>query len=206
MLTPIERWTAGDQIVMRSKWAKEIQAAWPVTVVEDSEEALVLFLAAGTVYKHRTYAQDSKYRMPVGDYNHIDRVWTSDMLRIMMPGDNHAYLGFWDQDHLFDRWYVNLEREYRRTRTGIDFVDHFLDIVIQPDLRTWRWKDDHELREAVSIGLISQEQADEIKSEGYIVLDRLKENSPPFGQGWESWVSDSTWTIPRLPSDWHTGD
>ena len=206
MLKPIERWTAGDQIVMRSTWAKNIQAAWPVTVVEDSKEALVLFLAAGTAYKLRTYAQDSQYRMPVGEYSHIDREWTSDMLRIMIPGDNHAYLGFWDQDHLFNRWYVNLEREYRRTSIGIDFVDHFLDIVIQSDLRTWAWKDHDELREAVSIGLISQRQADAIESEGYKVLSRLKEKSPPFGQGWESWLHDSRWTIPTLPLDWNIPD
>ena len=134
-LRPIERWNAGEQILMRSTWDKDIQAAWPVTVVQDSDEALVLFLASGTVYKLRTYPQDSKYRMPVGEYNHIDHEWTSDMLRIMVPGDNHAYLGFWGQDQLFNRWYVNLEREYRRTRLGIDFVDHFLDIVIQPDLK-----------------------------------------------------------------------
>ena len=181
MIDPLERWNARSQIVMRSIWDDRVQAAWPVTVVDDSADALVLYLAAGTVYKTRTFPSDAKLRLPVGELVYVDREWTADLLRIMIPGDQHAYLGFWGQDHKFNRWYVNLEREYRRTKTGIDFVDHFLDIVIQADLETWQWKDEPELREAVSVGLISQMQADAIQNEGLIALDRLNANLPPFG-------------------------
>lgn len=124
------------------------------------------------------------------------------MLRIMMPSDHHAYLGFWDENRRFDRWYVNLEREYRRTEIGIDFVDHFLDIVIHPDLVTWEWKDESELDEAISIGLVSSDQADAIRTQGLLALDRLRTKEPPFAQGWERWGPHPTWTIPSLPSDW----
>ena len=187
---------------MRSRWYEKIQAAWPVTVVSDSPTALVLYLSAGTSYKIRFQDPGNNARMPIGEWGHTDDEWKSDMLRIMMPGDNHAYLAFWDANHRFSRWYVNLEREYRRTEKGIDFVDHFLDIVIEPDLESWVWKDESELEEAVSIGLISKSQSDAIRGEGHVALTRLKAKLSPFKQGWESWSRESAWPIPSLPPGW----
>ena len=203
-MIPLKGWDPGSQIVMRSTWNEKIQAAWPMTVVCDSEEALVLYLAAGTVYKLRNFESDATFRMPVGDWDFIDDEWTADMLRIMLPGDHHAYLAFWNRDHRFSRWYVNLERKYRRTQMGIDFVDHFLDIVIQADLTNWQWKDEHEFAQAVSIGLISQRQAAAIRAEGHRALGRLKANRTPFGEGWERWTRDPQWPIPSLPSNWQS--
>ena len=100
--------------------------------------------------------------MPTGEWTLIDRQWTNDILRIMLPGDNHAYLGFWDRSQRFDRWYINLEREYERTKHGIDFVDHFLDIVIRADMNEWYWKGKAELGYAVPVGLITQKHTDRI--------------------------------------------
>ena len=114
---------------MRSVWDDKIQGAWPVTVVSDSPEALVLFLAAGTMYKIRHFSGDMQGRMPIGEWKLVNREWTRDMIRIVLPGDNHAYLGFWDQHSHFERWYINLEREYERTPIGIDFIDLFLDVI-----------------------------------------------------------------------------
>lgn len=199
-MDPVSRWSPGDQIVMRSVWDDGIQAAWPVTVVCDTAEALVLYLSAGTTYKMRTYT--SYDRLPVGEWSLVDREWTADMLRIMFPGDQHAYLAFWNQGHRFSRWYVNLEREYSRTAIGIDFVDHFLDIVIKEDLKTWRWKDEAELGRAISLNLVSRKQAEEIKAEGHVALSRLDAGMPPFGQGWECWSPGTEWPIPVLPLKW----
>lgn len=196
----LSRWKPGDRIVMRSVWGDRIQVAWPVTVVSDTAEALVLYLAAGTAYKMRTYTSED--RLPIGEWHHLDSEWTADMLRIMFPGDQHAYLAFWDQEHRFNRWYVNLEREYSRTAIGIDFIDHFLDIVIGADLKTWRWKDEAELAQAVSLDLISPEQAEDVISEGHIALSRLEAGMPPFGQGWECWTRNQEWHIPSLPPNW----
>ncbi|MYE54360.1 MAG: DUF402 domain-containing protein, partial [Chloroflexi bacterium] len=127
---------------------------------------------------------------------------TADMLRIMFPGDQHAYLAFWDQEHRFSRWYVNLEREYNRTAMGIDFIDHFLDIVISADLKTWRWKDEAELSRAVSFDLVSRRQAEEIRAEGCLALSRLEAGMPPFRQGWECWTRSLEWPVPSMPPNW----
>ena len=200
----INRWTAGDRIVIRSVWDDKVQAAWPVTVVSDSPEALVLFLAVGTMYKIRHISEDLVSRMPLGKWQLIEREWTRDMIRIMLPGHNHAYLGFWDQNRRFERWYINLEREYERTSAGIDFVDLFLDVVIDADAGKWRWKDESELDCAVSLGLISGEEADLIRAEGFVALRRLAASASPFCQGWAYWEPDPDWTIPSLDTAWNS--
>ena len=138
-MMPFKRWKSCSQIVMRSAWDDKVQAAWPVTVVRDSDDALVLYSAAGTVYKLRTFESDRIFRMHVGDWDYGDDKWTADLLRIMLPGDYHSCFAFCDRDHLCSCWYVNLEQEYRQTQIGADFVDHFLDIVIQADLTNWQW-------------------------------------------------------------------
>lgn len=202
-MNSLERWKPGAQIVMRSVWDGKVQAAWPMTVVSDSKEALILYLAAGTEYKLRRFDRDQT-RLPIGDPDHADDTWRVDLLRIMYTGDNHSYLAFWDTHHRFSRWYINLEQEYSRTQLGIDFVDHFLDIVIDADLKNWRWKDEQELDLAVSVGLISHLQAESIRAEGHRALERLKTNRAPFGEGWENWIREPSWAIPSLPSNWQT--
>ena len=198
----IGRRRAGDRIVMRSIWNDKVQAAWPVTVVSDSPQALVLFLAAGTRYRIRHFSDDLEDRMPIGEWKLVERDWTRDMIRIMFPGDNHAYLGFWDQNRRFDRWYINVEREYTRTPAGIDFVDLFLDVVMDADTGKWRWKDEPELGCAVSLGLVSEEESELIRAEGRVAIRRFNDGAPPFGQGWENWTPASDWPIPEFPPEW----
>ena len=189
---------------MRSVRGDKIAAAWPMTVVEDSPGCLVLYLGAGSEYKFRDYGSSPEDRLPIGDWTLTDGLWRVDLIRIMRDGDDHAYLGFWSEDGSFSRWYVNLERHYQRTPIGIDFVDHFLDIVIDGNLTDWRWKDEDELLEAVSARLISPQAEDSIRAEGQRAIDRLAARASPFDEGWERWKPDPNWEIPRLPPNWQT--
>ena len=196
---PLKRWSPGKQVVVRGMWNGKILTAWAMTVIQDSEDVLALYMPIGTPSKlpHNYPA----VRLPVGDWQLRDASWSMSMVRIMYPGDQHSYAWFGKEDGS-SLWYVNLE-SYRRTPTGIDFEDHMLDIVIEPDLTSWRWKDEDELAEAVSLGLISQAQADEIRAEGHRALARLEARSAPFGDGWERWTPDPTWPVPQLPANWH---
>ena len=83
----------------------------------------------------------------------------------------------------------------RRTPLGFDSMDHMLDIVIEPDL-SWRWKDEGQLAEAVSIGLVTQAWANEVRRKGERMIERLEARRPPFCDGWETWRPD-----PELPED-----
>ena len=147
----MERWSPGKQVLLRGLWNGKVLTAWQAIVVQDRAEALVLYTPAGTPSK-----LPSNYpavRLPVGDWELADSSWSMSSIRIMYPSDQCAYVWFWNDERSL--WYVNLESR-RRTPVGVDFQDHMLDIVIQPDLTAWRWKDEDELAEAVSRGFLSQ--------------------------------------------------
>lgn len=94
-----------------------------------------------------------------------------------------------------------MEDPIRRTALGYDYIDQFLDIVVNPDLSEWYWKDDDELKEAVSVGLISSEKAAIMRVEGKQAVEWLISGTSPFN-GWENWQPAPTWSIPALPKGW----
>jgi predicted RNA-binding protein associated with RNAse of E/G family len=98
-------------------------------------------------------------------------------------------------------WYVNLEEPLRRTAQGFDYLDQFLDVIVKPDLSGWHWKDEDELEEAVSLGLVSKEKAAVMYIEGDRVVAWLQSGKSPFS-GWEKWRPDPSWQVPVLPEGW----
>jgi predicted RNA-binding protein associated with RNAse of E/G family len=53
---------------------------------------------------------------------------------------------------------VNLQEPFRRTEHGVDTADQLLDLVRTRD-GDWRWKDEHELANAIAEGFISEDEA-----------------------------------------------
>ena len=188
------RWSPGDQIMVRSLWDGQVRAAWPDTVVSDTEHLLALYLASGTRVKR------ADNRMPVGDRSMVDDVWTSDMLLLVAPDDSHSVLLFWEgADRVLDRWYVNLQSPVKRTDFGIDFMDHFLDIIVSADLSTWRWKDEDHFARIQELGWITPDEAAAIRAEGEMIIDRMRTKAPPFSESWPTWRPDPAWPIPHYP-------
>ena len=168
-------------------------------MVSDFGDLLALFLARGTRFKR------TNQRMPMGSWSLIDDVWSADVLLLVAPGDAFSVLLFWDGPNWnLSSWYVNLQTPFERTGLGIDFVDHFLDIVVGPDLSSWEWKDEDELHEATQLGLLSQSMANQIREAGERVIRRVKTGRSPFGDGWEKWRPEPGWSIPELPPGWQT--
>ena len=139
--------------------------------------------------------------MPIGEWELVDDVWRDDLVRVKYAGDAHAYYAMWKGGR-FNRWYINLESPYEDTPVGVDFTDHVLDIVVQPDLAGWAWKDADELARAVAFGLVTQAQADSFVAEGKRAIQRLETRSSPFADGWDLWRPDPAWPIPSLPPNW----
>ena len=106
---------------------------------------------------------------------------------------------FWLEKHSKLRsWYINLEDPLRRTSIGLDFMDQILDIIVEPDLSNWYWKDEDEFQEAQELGLISPERAREMRADG----ERVVESGKSVFNGWEHWKPDPAWKIPTLPEGW----
>ena len=83
-------------------------------------------------------------------------------------------------------------------------MDQVLDIEISEDLKGWHWKDEDELVEAQTLGLISEERGGELRAEGERVIENMKSRKPPFDERWDSWRPDPSWPVPELPEGWDT--
>ena len=197
----------GDRIVLREIWRGRVWSARPVIVVQDTPDMLVLYLPSGTPYK-RPRTLDGKDVTPatrvLGEWLLADNVWPEDgeYLRLVIPGAPYSVLVFWLENHSAQRdWYINLEDPLCRTTIGFDYMNQILDIIVEPDLSSWFWKDEDEFQEAQELGLISLERARAMRAEGERVVEMLLSGKSVFN-GWENWEPDSAWEIPTLPEGW----
>lgn len=184
-----------------------IEIAWPCRVVEDRDDLVALFIAAGSRYKagpKRTAAE--KRARPSPQLPPDEYVWRSDTLRLMFPGRRHSVWLFWergDEGTRFSRYFVNLEEPFRRTSIGFDTQDHTLDVVVNPDL-SWSWRDETELDNHVREGLFTPEVADAARAEGARVIDEITRGVHPCSSGWSEWRPGTEWGIPAIPAGWDT--
>ncbi len=182
--------------------------AYPLIVVQDDDKMFVGYRPPGSPFMLATGKRE-------GPRDHVLREWdgghrdlshpnTDAFLEFHRPGDAHSvYLFRRMPDLLPDRWYVNLEEPWRRTALGFDTRDLILDIVIQPDLTTWHWKDEDELALAISSGTMPEDEARGIREEGLRALERLRRRERPYADGWDRWDPDPAWpTRPEFPEGW----
>ena len=199
-------WRTGEPILLREVYRGRVWAARPATLVQDGDDLVAAYLAPGMRWKRPARAHTGEWmRMPAMEWQLQDAVWTqARMLHLMPPGAAHAIHLWWlAPDWHFGGWYVNLQDPIRRTTLGFDYMDHMLDIVIDPDL-SWRWKDEEEIEEGVAAGLVTRDWADDVRREGERVIHQLEARQPPFCDGWERWEPDPAWPIPELPMGWDT--
>lgn len=116
--------------------------------------------------------------------------WTGNgTLMISRRGDPYSIWLFWGDDGEHASWYVNLELPWERTAAGFDSRDHQLDIVVAHD-RSWHWKDEDELRDAVGAGLLTAAEAAGVRADAQRVVAKLDELVPT---GFERWRPDPSW-------------
>ena len=197
----------GNQIQVEFRVGGDPFLVMPVTVVKDSERCIAHYLASGTRYLRRVL-QDGAAVPRVVPIQELYRVGSRLMedewrgahrLVVTRPGQAHAVFLRWSAAAWeFNGWYVNLQQPLKRTGSGFTTEDHFLDVVVTPD-RTWQWKDEDELEEAVAVGRVSQGEADAIRREGERVVSDIEAERFPFDDSLTEWRPDPAWTIPALP-------
>jgi Protein of unknown function (DUF402) len=197
-------WSPGAPIVLREVRQDQVWSAKPMTVVCDRRDLVALWMAPGTRWKQPRRADGG----PVGivdvlqdPWVLVDAVWSGGGAIILQtPPYSHALIGFWDERHAaLTSWYINLQAPLDRTPLGFDTLDHILDVVVSPDRRSWSWKDEGPLAEAVNRGLVAPEKSLAIRAEGARALRLLLAGQPPFTSAWDQWTPDPTWAIPTLP-------
>ena len=207
---PDHRWQPGDQILYRYRRLRPVSYALPVTVVGDDPGQAMLYLRPGTPIKRRVTPDGSPIPrdIPYADQAHIpflvgDGTWTvNHALILVRPDDAFDIRLFWHEDWTFRGWYVNLQDPVRRVTTGLDTADHILDIAVAPD-RSWRWKDEHELADAIRIGRFKPDEAAAIRAAGERVIPRIEAGAWPFDDSLTGWRPDPAWPVPELPPNWN---
>jgi len=199
------RFHAGDPVIVREVWRGRIWTVRAVTVVRDEPELLALYQPAGAPWKRPRALDGRPIRLPDQPWQLQDDTLTRDALRLILPGQGHSVLLIWRERWDLMCWYINLEMPFRRTPIGFDYMDQTLDIVVEPDMSAWKWKDEDEFEEALEKGIYRAEQADEIRAEGERALKKLLARVPPFNERWEDWRPDPTWVKPTIEVGWQLG-
>ena len=202
-------WSSGEPVLLRYVNGGRVSRLHPVTLVEDSPQAVVLFLRAGTPIKVR-YGADGEpisralsYAERFAQPWHLgDGVWRDWHTLMLTPvGAGHSFWAVWDDRWELHEWYVNVQEPLRRTAFGFDTADNVLDVVIEPDLSSWGWKDEDELEEAVRVGRFTTEDAEAVREEGHRAVTTLEARTWPFDRDWSGWRPDPGWPKPELPAD-----
>jgi len=110
--------------------------------------------------------------------------WGPGILRITAPGAGFDVWAFWHGDRRLSHWYVNVGEPFRRTPTGFDTMDQILDVIVEPDLSCWRWKDDWELDLAVEMGVRTLAEAGAIRETALEVIRGVEAGNPPWSTSW----------------------
>lgn len=193
----------GEPILLRELWRGKVWSVRPVTIVEDSPRAIVIYTPAGSFGLFPSDPDGRPLRIPADEWTLGERVSTEHhVLGIQAPGEHHGTLLIWDTSWEFRSWYINIEEPFRRTQTGFDYKDLLLDIVAAPDLSSWRWKDEDEVAEAVARGVFSRQFASTLYAEGERAIARLIARKPPLDEPWEKWRPDPAWRRPEIRQGW----
>jgi uncharacterized protein DUF402 len=194
------RFSTGEAVVWRIVWHGRVWWAVPVTVVEDGE-IVALYVAPGTLFKAGQVLGGDP-RLPT-EWRLVDRVWENHVLQLTRPGEAHSVWALRPSaTEQLAYWYVNLQDPLTRTSIGFDTRDNMLDVVVEPDLSAWRWKDERDVEAAVRTGLLSRREAGAVRREGERVVGLIEAGTPPFDPGWATWRPDSRWRVPTLRPGW----
>ncbi|MEW2127775.1 DUF402 domain-containing protein [Streptomyces sp. NPDC007259] len=212
-----ERWAPGDQILWRYRGngprrpdsaAHAFHICRPVTVVQDTEDLLAVWVAPGTECVKPVLADGTDvHAEPLATRYTAPRTtarsqWLGNgVLKLAGPGEPWSVWLFWERGWQFRSWYVNLEEPRTRWAGGVDSEDHFLDISVYPD-RSWLWRDEDEFEQAQRVGLITPDVAHRVREAGRAAVGLIRDWGVPFRDGWENWRPDPAWRVPELPDDW----
>ena len=182
----------------REVWFGRVWRVNATRLVQELDDGtLVLWVPRNAPAKFPVRPDGSEIRIPTTEWVLADRPAGGDGLGLVRPGGRHSIWVNWDEDGRLAYWYVNFERDVRRTALGVDFVDEKLDLVIRPP-RAVVWKDEDELEEAARLGFV---EADRVRAAARSLLEVW-----PFPTGWEDWRPDPAWPLPELGEGWERVD
>jgi hypothetical protein len=190
----------GESAALREIWEGRIWSARPVTVVEDAEEQITLFIPARAHWV-APFRNGKRLKIQEAGYELVEQPYGAHVLSFAWPENSAAVLLFYGSDWSPSHWYVNLEDPLRRSPVGFDTLDHKLDAIVELD-GSWRWKDEDQFDEIIERGLLDPEDARSLRAEAEDAVRRILAREPPFDRDWFGWRPDPAWPTPTLPEGW----
>lgn len=195
--------STGESATLRGVGEK-VYWAYPTIVIKDNPELIVLYMPAGVMGKDTAHKPTPNELLSIEEIKIADYQWKrTDVVMLIVPGESFSTYLMWETGTKnLDCWYVNLQEPIRRTLIGFDTMDNMLDVVISPDMNSWRWKDDDEFTAAQNIGFYSPEKAREIWAEGERAIQLITKERRDLYKKWETWQPNPEWELPILSPDW----
>ncbi|MGR3932402.1 DUF402 domain-containing protein [Streptomyces sp. BRA346] len=209
----------GQTIVRRDVHQGRVWTAQALRVIADTDTALVTACCPGaealwpSLYARARRTGEPSVRteafeaMATGEWELAPAVWQETVLMLWKPptawfGINAFYAPDGDGQRLRN-WYVNFEHPTRRTANGFDTFDLAVDLVIDPDLSTLRWKDEDEYAHIRRLGIVSDTEHQAVERARAQVLAMLEGRTGPFADAgqWAAWHWDTSWLPPSFPAD-----
>ncbi|MFI9311321.1 DUF402 domain-containing protein [Streptomyces triculaminicus] len=182
-------------------------------VVADTSEALVAACLPGAETRwpalyvkaradgDRAVRTEAFEAMASGVWELAAAVWQeTELLMWKPPTAWFSVNAFYTADGLRN-WYVNFERPTRRTTDGFDTFDLTVDLVVDPDLTSWQWKDEDEYAHVRRLGIITDTEHQAVDAARAQALAMLAERAGPFADAaaWSTWRWNPAWSAPSLP-------
>jgi hypothetical protein len=176
-------------------------AARPAIVVADAPGGAMFWVPPVVTVLRAVGPDGTPWRLPYPGWRLEPFEWRHHgVLSFAFPDTPYAVLARFDAaTFAFDGWYLNLQDPLRRTPIGFDTTDHVLDVVIPADERSWEWKDEDELAEAMGAGMLSEVDEARIRWAGERAVEHVLLREPPFDEDWRGWRPDPAWGAPVLP-------
>jgi hypothetical protein len=189
----------GDTVLLRSIYRGRVRWTFPHRFVAADDGRFALYCGPGNGGRLMKQASADGRYLEAWARGDAPSEWTwerTNVLRLMREGDAHTVEVIWDEAWSLLGWYVNLQAPLRIHGTFFDTMDWALDITVAPD-GAWAWKDEHDLAEAIELGVFDEAGAAAVRAEGErVVAER------PWPTGWEDWRPRPEWTPLPLPEGW----
>jgi hypothetical protein len=214
---PVRSFEMGQTVVRRDVHRSgRVWSEQALRVLTDTGEALVTACAPGAqarwpaLYAQARTEGDRSVRteafnaMASGRWDLEDAVWQeTDLLLWKPPAAWFSINAFFVPDgegRRLRNWYVNFERPTRRTEDGFDTFDLTVDLLIDPDLTRWQWKDEDEYAHVRRLGIVSDTEHQAVDAARAQVLAMLAERSGVFADAerWALWRWEPAWPAPCL--------
>lgn len=190
-----------------------VWSAQTLRVVADTSAALVTACAPGAEARwpalyakarnggERSARTEAFDAMAAGQWELMLGVWQETELLLWKPPTAWFSINAFYTPAGMRNWYVNFEHPTRRTPYGFDTFDLAVDLVVDPDLSRWQWKDEDEYRHVRQPGIITDTEHQAVDAARAEALAMIEDRTGPFAEAaaWTSWRWDPAWPAPRLP-------